>query len=144
MRDAATLIDENAVLVVTDRADVIESLRVHDWASLFQEQRAAWTTEVERRCFRPCLTAEIGASVQSHHRACAACRASVGLADHTKSIVGWPRRSMSSCRPRSLMPLPVLGIPGWWKQNENPDFYSDRAVFRPAKMRRDRKAEMDS
>jgi len=40
--------------------------------------------------------------------------------------------------------LPVLGIPGWWAQNENLDFYADPVVFRPAKMRPDRKAETDS
>ncbi len=46
VRDAATLIDENAVLMVTDRADLIESLRGHDWAILFQSKRAAWSKEV--------------------------------------------------------------------------------------------------
>ena len=33
--------------------------------------------------------------------------------------------------PRLLLPLPVLGIPGWWPANENPGFYADTAVFRP-------------
>ena len=46
VRDCATLIDENAVLVVTDRADIIESLRGHDWPFLFQSERAAWATEI--------------------------------------------------------------------------------------------------
>jgi len=26
---------------------------------------------------------------------------------------------------------PVLGVPGWWPANENPDFYGDTSVFRP-------------
>ena len=62
----------------------------------------------------------------------------IHLAFGTSAAIGGVNRSTD------LMPLPVLGIPGWWEQNENPDFYSDRAVFRPAKMRRDRKAETDS
>ena len=61
-----------------------------------------------------------------------------------RSIGAWQLVSMSVLTPHDLMPLPVLGIPGWWAQNENPDFYSDPVVFRPAKMRRDRKAETDS
>ena len=31
------------------------------------------------------------------------------------------------------LPLPVLGIPGWWPENEKEDFYDDAAVFRPAR-----------
>jgi hypothetical protein len=32
--------------------------------------------------------------------------------------------------PRSLSPLPVLGIPGWWRENEEPAFYDNAAYFR--------------
>ena len=28
------------------------------------------------------------------------------------------------------LPLPVLGVPGWWDANEAPGFYDDNAVFR--------------
>ena len=31
---------------------------------------------------------------------------------------------------KPFMPLPVLGVPGWWPANENPDFYTDKTVFR--------------
>jgi hypothetical protein len=37
-----------------------------------------------------------------------------------------------SC-PRVLLPLPVLGIPGWWPANEQPDFYQDARVFRASR-----------
>ena len=33
---------------------------------------------------------------------------------------------------RPFVPLPVLGVPGWWPANENPHFYMDALVFRPA------------
>jgi hypothetical protein len=33
--------------------------------------------------------------------------------------------------PRLLLPLPVLGIPGWWPANEDAAFYDDPTVFRP-------------
>jgi hypothetical protein len=32
---------------------------------------------------------------------------------------------------QSLIPLPVLGVPGWWPENEDADFYDDPTVFRP-------------
>jgi hypothetical protein len=31
-----------------------------------------------------------------------------------------------------FLPLPVLGVPGWWAQNEALCFYDDQLVFRPA------------
>jgi hypothetical protein len=34
---------------------------------------------------------------------------------------------------KPFLPLPVLGVPGWWPDNESPDFYEDVAVFRPAR-----------
>ena len=143
VRDAATLIDENAVLIVTNRADVVESLRGHNWAILFQSKRAAWTKEIKVVAFGHALLEKL----MSPYKAITA------HALHIALPPGSPLRDVDRCMatvldqqlsPSHLMPLPVLGIPGWWTQNENPDFYSDRAVFRPAKMRRDRKAETDS
>jgi len=33
-------------------------------------------------------------------------------------------------RTADLFPLPVLGIPGLWPENQHPGFYDDSAVFR--------------
>jgi hypothetical protein len=143
VRDAATLIDENGLLVVTERADVVKSLRAHDWERLFKDRRAAWPTEVDVIVFGHALLQKL---VQPY-------KAITAHALHVALPPGSPMHEIDhrmaatldeQLSSADLMPLPVLGIPGWWKQNENPDFYSDRAVFRPAKMRRDRKAEMDS
>ncbi|MNV85284.1 hypothetical protein D3C71_1792260 [compost metagenome] len=32
---------------------------------------------------------------------------------------------------KPFTPLPVLGVPGWWPANEDPQFYADPQVFRP-------------
>jgi hypothetical protein len=34
---------------------------------------------------------------------------------------------------KPFAPLQVLGVPGWWADNENFSFYDDSDVFRPAK-----------
>ena len=36
---------------------------------------------------------------------------------------------------KPFLPLPVLGIPGWWPANEDPTFYADMSVFRPARLK---------
>jgi Protein of unknown function (DUF3025) len=143
VRDAATLIDENAVLVVTECFDIVESLRGHDWWGLFQSRRFAWAGEVNVLAFGHALLQKL----QRPYKGITAHALHISLAPG--SSLGEIDRYMAArlderLAPHDLMPLPVLGIPGWWAQNENPDFYSDPAVFRPAKMRPDRKAETDS
>ena len=138
VRDAATLIDENAVLVVTERADIVESLRGHEWPVLFQSGRAAWTEEVNVVAFGHALLQKLT------HPYKAITAHALHIALPPRSPLHEIDRHMAAAldehrSPSALMPLPVLGIPGWWTENENPDFYSDRAVFRPAKMRRHRK-----
>ena len=32
---------------------------------------------------------------------------------------------------KPFSPLPLLGVPGWWPANADPDFYADASVFRP-------------
>jgi hypothetical protein len=34
---------------------------------------------------------------------------------------------------KPFLPLPVLGVPGWWPANEDVGFYEDPQVFRPQK-----------
>ena len=36
---------------------------------------------------------------------------------------------------RCFTPLPVLGVPGWWQENEARSFYDDPHVFRPGRRR---------
>ena len=143
VRDAATLIDENAVLIITERADMVELLRGHDWLALFQERRAVWKLEVSVVAFGHALLEKLVRpykAITAH-----AVHVSLPSSSPIHEIDSWIAESLDERLSSSrLMPLPVLGIPGWWMQNENPDFYADRTVFRPAKMRRDRKPEMDS
>ncbi len=143
VRDAATLIDENAVLVVTDRSDIVDSLRGHDWPRLFQRRRSAWAGGVNVLAFGHALLHKL----QRPYKGITAHALHIALA--SGSSLDEIDRCMAagldeSLTPHDLMPLPVLGIPGWWAQNENLDFYADPVVFRPAKMRPDRKAETDS
>ena len=143
IRDAATLIDENAVLVVTDRSDIVDSLRDHDWPGLFQGRRSAWAGGVNAFAFGHALLHKL----QRPYKGITAHALHIGLAPG--SSLDRIDRCMAAglderLTPHDLMPLPVLGIPGWWAQNENLDFYSDPMVFRPAMMRRDCNAETDS
>lgn len=143
LRDAATLIDENGVLLITERLDIVDLLTRRDWVELFHNRRAVWADAVKVLAFGHALLEKL----QRPYKAITAHALHIALAP-SSSMDEVDRRMAAGLderlTPRALLPLPVLGIPGWWAPNENPDFYSDPVVFRPAKMRPDRKAETDS
>jgi hypothetical protein len=125
VRDALTLFDENAALWQAP-TELAQALRERDWQALFVGRRDRWrdTTTwlfghalLEKLCTpRKPITAHAwwlpaGGDVE---------------AQLVALLV--PERLAA----RSHLPLPVLGIPGWWADNERPGFYADRYVFRAA------------
>jgi len=44
------------------------------------------------------------------------------------------REPANFLRGRSLSPLPVLGVPGWWASNESAAFYDDVSYFRSGRV----------
>jgi len=127
VRDALTLFDENAALLQAPQV-LLVALRQHDWHALFVTHRAAWADArialfghalVEKLVRpRPAITAHVWVVPQGRDDM------TVWLADSLtpQQLTGKP-----------FLPLPVLGVPGWWAANEAPAFYGDEAVFRPAK-----------
>lgn len=142
LRDALTLIDENAVLLITRRTDVVDALRAHDWMRAFQRERAAWSSDLSVVVFGHALLEKL----VRPYKAITAHAVHVELA-HDASLQDVDRclaaALVEQLAPQAMIALPVLGIPGWCADNAHAAFYADRAVFRPAKMRRPSTMEMD-
>jgi hypothetical protein len=134
LRDAATLIDENAVLVVTQRMDIVDAVRRHDWHAAFIEHRAAWGAEVRPVVFGHALMEKLVAPYKAitAHALPVRLAAGAGLEDIDARVAAALDRTLA---PRELLALPVLGIPGW-ADNDDPAYYEDAAVFRPPRGRR--------
>lgn len=131
VRDAATLIDENAIVLVTQRVDLVEALRRRDWTTLFVTQRAAWHSALRPWVFGHALMDKLVAP----YKGITAHALPVALpADSTLSQVDAAVAAAldATLTPRRLLPLPVLGIPEW-ADNSAPGYYDDVAVFRPAR-----------
>lgn len=131
-RDAATLIDENGLVLVTDDPAVRDALAAHDWPWLFIRERARWHARI-----RPCLFghALMDKLLSPYKAICAHAIVLVGSlageddAALDEALAGFIGSTALS--PRLLLPLPVLGVPRWWPANEAAVFYDDPAVFRP-------------
>lgn len=134
VRDAATLIDENALLLVTLRTDLVQALRAHDWPRLFAQQRGAWGGEIKVFAFGHALLEKLARPYKAiaAHALHIPLAAGASLSEVDRRVAAALDDDLS---PEPLMPLPVLGIPGWCAQNNDASFYSDGAVFRPVNIR---------
>jgi hypothetical protein len=122
LRDALTLFDENAA-VLQAPAGLVNALRERDWNSLFVGQRAQWQS-ARLVIFGHALMEKL---MQPRK----AITAHVWVTDDLTD--GGVASSLTTERlaAKAFLPLPVLGVPGWWKANTEPDFYDDVDVFRP-------------
>lgn len=151
VRDALTLFDENAALWAPP-AELADALARRDWHRLFVTHRPLWRTAplilfghalLEKLVLpRKAITAHAWLVSAEPN---ATLRVDRSLSDRFLGTadLGWAgsaERTIESHFAESLtseqlaakacFPIPVLGVPGWWSDNERPGFYDDSAVFR--------------
>lgn len=130
VRDVLTLFDENAALLQAPSV-LVEALRRRDWQRLFVTERAAWA--------QARLTLIGHALLEKLERPRKGITAHVWVLTAPLPQAGGAVSALAeSLTPQALvakpyLPLPVLGVPGWWAGNEAPEYYRDATVFRPAK-----------
>ena len=126
-RDALTVFDENAALLVAPEPLWL-ALQAKDWDAVFGRLRPLWAQAslvlfghalLEKLVYpRKPITAHVfivQAAIES-------------IAD----LDAWLAQTLSAplLAGKPFAHLPVLGVPGWWPDNETPDFYADASVFR--------------
>ncbi len=116
LRDALTLFDENGVWLEAPAA-LGEALRQRHWRRLFIELRPLWA-QARLHLLGHALLEKL---MRPRKPICAHVLLQDPLALQAQDWAGKP-----------FCPLPVLGMPGWWPANEDPQFYGDEQVFRPA------------
>lgn len=131
VRDALTVFDENAAFLMAPQA-LWDALIEKDWHKLFIDLRPLWAQArlvlfghalLEKLVYpRKPITAHVYKAQPAIH-SMAALDAWVAQDLSAEKLAGKP-----------FAPLPVLGVPGWWPDNENFSFYDDSVVFRPRKI----------
>jgi hypothetical protein len=141
-RDVATLFDEGGIVVACAAPELARLLAEFEWQRLFWERRAEVARSMRflvfghailERALAPFkgVTAKalvIEVAGDRLDDAALVDRLDAAAAEHFA-------RAKSLASTRALQPLPVLGIPGWTPENEDPAFYADAAVFRPGRGR---------
>jgi len=128
VRDALTVLDENAAFLRAP-APVWDALRAKRWDQLFGPLRPLWQ-EAQLSLFGHALLEKL----QTPRKAITA--HVLPLPEPVRSTVdidAWAAQHLDAAllAAKPFAHLPVLGVPGWWPANHDPDFYRDPAVFRP-------------
>jgi hypothetical protein len=140
LRDAATQFDESGIVVLAADSTLIELLEARRWKTLFWEYRRdvvaamrflvfghglaeALRAPFYRMCGRAaCIVVPQTLIAASQEEQCA--HADRVLAERFVAKSWYPR-------PKALLALPVLGIPGVCAENEDAAYYDDTLQFRP-------------
>ena len=123
VRDALTLFDENAALWQAP-AVLVDALRQRDWRALFVTHRTAWH---DAR-----LTLFGHALMEKLTRPRTAITAHLWLVPEGVDLQAHLIEALTPERlaGKPYLPMPVLGVPGWWPANRDASFYDDASVFR--------------
>lgn len=144
VRDALTLLDENGAFLIAPEL-LWQALLDKDWHKLFVTLRPLWQ-EAKLVLFGHALMEKLVTPRKP-------ITAHVYMLDATKYVASQAINMTANANffqsniekldidiaddinaekmaQKPFLPLPVLGVPGWWPANENPDFYTDSQVFR--------------
>ena len=144
-RDAATLFDENsALLAVTENVDghaLVQALRSHQWSQVFVGQREQFSTLAEVVLFGHAILEKLVRPYKAITAHTLVCWVDAGFHELTfiekKAVLDRQIAQQLTALeliPSVFSPLPVLGVPGWWP-NQDVGFYADSSVFRPERQR---------
>lgn len=127
VRDAITVFDENAALLQAPDA-LWDALAARDWPQLFITLRPLWA-QTRLTIFGHALLEKLvlpRKAITAH-----VYRVPLDLAP--AALDAWLAQDLQAPRlaGKPFVPLPVLGVPGWWSPNNDPTFYADAQVFRP-------------
>jgi Protein of unknown function (DUF3025) len=126
LRDRLTLFDENAALWQAP-AVLVATLRRRDWPALFVTHRTAWHG-AQPLLFGHALLDKL---TQPRKAITAHVWPLPEAADPDAAEPSWlTPQWLLATRP---LPLPVLGVPGWWPGNRSAGFYDDTSVFSVAR-----------
>ncbi len=139
-RDLSTLIDECGVLLAATSARFEEYHRARRWKRMFVDFRSSWGREIRAFIFghglyEQCLRPYVGLTGKAVHVTVQRKFFSLDLAQQYRRLDRILARRLADAvtlgSARDLLPLPILGVPGWHRANEEPRFYRHRGFFRP-------------
>ncbi len=151
LRNKLTLLDECGVLILyrADQLNLVAALRQQEWHDAFVGHRGCWQGQSD--------APSVAAMMFGHANYEMATRPFIGLTGKMLALEVPDEFFSQSLRQRidfidttlseqianqgilfdqqQLTPLPLLGVPGWYAANAQPEFYQNTGYFRPKRAR---------
>jgi len=135
-RDALTVFDENGAIVASSDPTLLDDLYAFRWKRLFVERREEVNAAMRVLIFGHALLEKalhpfVGMTAHailldvSHEFVRLDSAAQANAIDEKLAVI-----IPNVTTARDFSPLPVLGVPGWWCENEDAGFYDNTGYFR--------------
>jgi len=143
LENAIALFDECGSIIVADDEKYLELIRNHQWKEIFWDNQDAWGSNNSSghvQCYvfghamhEKALTPYLGMTT---HNIMLTQESGffqkdfleqLSIIDQTISDI-WLRKKIE--KAKELQPLPLLGIPAWWKEKQDSKFYDNQDYFR--------------
>jgi Protein of unknown function (DUF3025) len=141
VRDALTVFDENGALFIAP-PELWDALIAMDWQRLFVNLRPLWQQArlvpfghalLEKLVHpRKPITAHVYIAqftIKNIANELINTPAKIEFYSYLDALIA-ADLSAKKLASKPFAPLPILGVPNWWEDNGNPQFYDDEAVFR--------------
>jgi hypothetical protein len=140
-RDVLTLFDESGLILLCnpDQCEEFRQLNeAHQWKTLFVEQRHDFIEHVRPVLFGHGALEQL--AIQWHRGLTVKAQwlpfhCATPLAEVDEYFAAAIRANRVLHDRERRIPMPLLGIPGWFIENETPSCYNDVSIFRPGRHR---------
>ena len=138
-RDAITHLDESGIIIASSDDTLIRALKEHQWQTVFVQARPRWWQDIGafvfghgmyEKAFKPFIgftgkayCIQVDEDFYQHDKLKQYFILDQLLHDDIQN-----KQSLSDSS--HLSPLPILGIPNWSDDNNNPAYYDNKAYFR--------------
>lgn len=140
-RDVLTLFDESGIIILSENHNLRTMNQQHQWRELFITHRSDFIRQARPILFGHGAMEQLGNQLPQVNRGLTVKALWLPLPVNTtlaevdaylaERVVNGERLNEHE---RSI-PMPVLGLPGWFIENESADCYDDESVFRPLRKR---------
>jgi len=139
VQDALTIFDEGGAIVVSRDPLLFALLRQFAWKELFWTKRRHVERDMRFFLFGHALYEKALTPYMGMTAKCVlldvepnffdlSLQAQLAYVDGRTAT--WFAETDGELRTSTLAPLPILGVPGWSPENDNPSFYDDKRYFR--------------
>jgi len=133
-----SLFDECGAIIVADDEKHLELIRQHHWKDIFWDNKDLWSNHLQcyvfghamhEKALIPYLGMTTHTIMFTQEPVFFQKELSEKLSDIDQIITDiWLNKKIE--KTKDLQPVPLLGIPGWWKKEQTDEFYENKNYFR--------------